>query len=788
MTLRKYLSERLYLLPIWIFPIALFAPILINSEALFWGTPALQFIPWHQLVIENLREGIFPLWNSMNGMGAPLAANYQSAVFYPPNWVVFLFGAWLDTGWLAWAHTLMIMLHLIWMGLGMTKLMKTLGFGEMSQVISGLSFSLCGYFVARNSFFSMIWAGSWLPWIIYAVSRIVYPGSTHVKKSARIIHFPLVLFTALQLFAGHAQLTWYTLLLAASWLLIGGWTANRWSGMWEAIVQAVPSLILSAGLCAIQLGLTTEYLFISQRSSSVDFETSMTYSLWIWRLVGFITPGLFGNPGLGNYWGYASFWEDALYIGLIPFFLALMSLQNVFSSSKNETMTSKNKMSRFLWVMVIVSVLLALGKNTPIFKFLYHYIPTFDMFNAPARYLIWAEFSLVVLAGIGFENWHRPQGKALYWTRLATMGGLAVTLGAFAGWYLLRDIAPSFVRAVAIAGLFSLATGILTLFHPQNTSLRYSLWKISLVLIIGVDLLIEGRNLLPSVDMSFYTSKIPHNGLTPFFTGRTYIHPDQEYFIKFKRFLTFSDYSISEEWRNFRYALIPNINILSGIYSANNFDPLVTERYFRWMEKVSDLPSDARQPWYNMMNVTAVETRQRHSHLSIRFEPVEGSNRFWIFPCAKSVKQPETAWGEVIKQMSQQTGSFEPGVLIVEGNGTENQSCEQVIHADVTVLLENSNYLTVKVTSDADGWLMLSDSWYPGWKATVDGNPARVYPANYAFKAVQIHKGENMIQFSYLPVLFIVGLCVSCFSILILFLLFNFSVRAERKLHSQRLI
>ena len=83
--LRKILSLPFF--PIVVSPFILFSPTILRGRALFWGTPALQFMPWWTLAWETLREGQIPLWNPLVGMGAPLIANYQSALFYPPNWI-----------------------------------------------------------------------------------------------------------------------------------------------------------------------------------------------------------------------------------------------------------------------------------------------------------------------------------------------------------------------------------------------------------------------------------------------------------------------------------------------------------------------------------------------------------------------------------------------------------------------------------------------------------------------------------------------------------------------------
>ena len=75
--------------------------------------------------------------------------------------------------------------------------------------------------------------------------------------------------------------------------------------------------------------------------------------------------------------------------------------------------------------LILISFLLALGKNTPIYPWLFNHVPGFDMFQAPSRFSLWAEFGLVMLAAIGVDQWSRPEGRGLYWTRLGTAGAFA---------------------------------------------------------------------------------------------------------------------------------------------------------------------------------------------------------------------------------------------------------------------------------------------------------------------------------------------------------------------------
>ena len=120
-------------------PFIFFIIQLLQGKALFWGTPVMQFVPWRTLAYDQFSAGILPLWNPLSGMGAPLAANYQSALFYPPGFLLYLFYLIGDAPGVAWGYTLLVPVHLAWAGLGMIQLTRLLNKGKRGQVVAGLA-------------------------------------------------------------------------------------------------------------------------------------------------------------------------------------------------------------------------------------------------------------------------------------------------------------------------------------------------------------------------------------------------------------------------------------------------------------------------------------------------------------------------------------------------------------------------------------------------------------------------------------------------------------------------
>ena len=105
-------SRMVYLLVI-ILPFSLFLLPSIQGKSLFWGVSSLQFIPWRGLAMDSILHGQMPFINPYNGLGSPLLANYQLALFYPLNWLQLpIYAAWGNPG-LAASYNLLVPLHLI---------------------------------------------------------------------------------------------------------------------------------------------------------------------------------------------------------------------------------------------------------------------------------------------------------------------------------------------------------------------------------------------------------------------------------------------------------------------------------------------------------------------------------------------------------------------------------------------------------------------------------------------------------------------------------------------------
>lgn len=809
--IQRFLYSPLFL--ILLAPFLLFAPVYLTGKALFWGTPILQFVPWWRVAWESVMNGQLPLWNPMVGMGAPLLANYQSGLFYPPYWIYFLLHAIGGTPFVAWGIAPIVAFHLALAGLGMALLSRRLGINILGTVMGGLSFGLSGYLVSRAGFLSINASAAWLPWVIlFLTPRRIGDGMTGKRLLG------LVACLSLQLLAGHAQTTYYTLLLAVMWAGFWAWKAasqeihdlrswdreenvQAWSILGKRMIFAwgtlVLAVVLAAGITAMQLFPTGEYLLQSQRAAEVEFDYALNYSFWPWHLLNLLAPDMFGNPIRGDYWGYANYWEDAIYIGLLPLLLAISALFGGLKRSrigpvvdeKDRDLTplvSLSGLTSFLFFLISLALLLALGKNTAVYPWLFRNIPTFDMFQAPARFMLWAVFAFTLLAGIGAHFWRRPKGRALYWTRLGTAGAFAVSLGAGLAWYFIDDINATFIRATALAGFLGLISGVLSLFAPESEKASskvgkraphvkeylLQMWTWGVLIFVTVDLLYAGWGLNPGVSLDIYRVSPIGEDIKVLLGGkRLYLPEKQEEVLKYERFFRFDTFDPGEDWLNLRAVSIPNVNIIDGLRSVNNFDPIVPGRYATWMGALSKSEfemGDLDTKLLSLMDVGVVEYADEGAPYGVRYLEFEGGKRVRWVSCVdhadNAVEAFGTVWGgdvdidiQVVLEVPQEVEASECGVPGVD--------FEEIL---VTIESEQPGRIEFQSVTPVGGWLVISDVWYPGWRAYVDDKSVPLLRANYLFRAVQVEAGQHKVIMVYRPLSFWSGLAISMMAFLLL--------------------
>ena len=451
-----------------------FIHLLILGKVIFWGTASLQFIPWYQYFFDSILDGNFPLWNPYNGLGVPFLANHQSAVFYPLNWILFIFYLLDDLSGLSKGLTLLLPVHLAIAGLGMMQILAIYQKSKFSQLMAGITFAFCGYILTRLSFISMVWAFAWLPWIIIASIQIgPFPNKKTIPQILR-----LGLLVAVQILAGHAQTSFYTMLIAVVVVCF----ANFQSFLVQIrkAISFIIAVFISVVLSAIQIIPTAELLMNSQRSSEVGYDFAVSLSLWPARLLIILFGNFWGNPNYGRFLSGGNFWEENIYAGVFPVVIVLVLLWILVWKTRKRQISADDKKKIIFWLIILVfSILYSFGKFFPLFPFLYNYIPGFSLFQAPVRFLLIYFFALSILFGFGLDAWIFSQFNRKKTVIILVVFGTIVTFsiyGKFSNSYLPDELLDSILLGGGLGFLF----GILTLIKDK-TSINITYIKIVIV-------------------------------------------------------------------------------------------------------------------------------------------------------------------------------------------------------------------------------------------------------------------------------------------------------------------
>jgi len=756
----------------------LYWPFVLGGKVMFWGTPLLQFWPWRTFAVESLRAGQLPLWNPYSGNGSPLLADHQSAVLYPLNVLYLLVPVERAMG-------LSLALHAVLAGAAMYALARELGVSRLGATVSALALMGSGYMVSRGAFLTEVSALPWLPLIwLYGRRATRRPTATSAARLAVVV--------ALQFLAGHAQTWFYSLCSLALYAL---WEVGRAVLIRRTSVHAEPdcaawrralphlgrvALIALAvawgiALAAAQFLPTLELSVAAGRADREGWEAfALQYSFWPWRLITLLLPDFFGNPARGDYWGYATYWEDAGYIGVLPFFLALYAVVAWLRRRRSQAPGLLTE-TPFWALLSLFALLMAMGKNTPLYMFFFRYVPGFASFQAPTRWLCIYTPAMALLSGIGIDAL-RPFPHLTFACRLALAGSVALGATTVVAQHLLSGIEATFFGPLIQFAALSAASMILFLWGqrfrtprpqpPDRAGWRDAggLYPVAITLLIVIDLALAGASLNPAVDASLYE---PQTAIGSFLaaegSGRTFYFAEPLHEVMWERYLDFGDYGPADVryWWGMREALLPDLGIAERVPSANSFEPLVEGRYHALTSAIKDLPRNQALRLLGMMNVAylldpapdAGEMAYRSPSVYVYRNPY-ALPRAFVACAAVPARSAEEALALATMP------NFDPArQVIVEARvAPSDRACTGW---QATLLRSDPNQVTIRAVLPQPGYLVLTDTYYPGWRVFVDGNRAAVLRANVAFRATALSAGEHEVVFRYRPRSFAAGVACS---------------------------
>jgi hypothetical protein len=374
---RVQTADAAALVALAVLTLAFFWKIALTNRILAGLDLFAYFYPYRDFAGEALRSGRLPLWNPYLFMGAPLLANSQVAVLYPLHWPLL----WLSVPkQISWS----IVIH-IWLAGAGTYLFArwTLHQRPWSAFVAAVIFALGGFLSAQVEHLNQLNASAWLPWLLLCLAGTWDPGRR--RWLALLCGGAIV---GLALLAGHTQAAYVVLFGAAVYALLKGLAYIRkrnWLAGLKGIAALSAMTLIGLLLAAGQLLPTMELTRLSVRSGGLPYNEAASFSL---------KPSLIFKAFLPPWAWEPPFSEYVAYVGLIGLVLAGIG---------SWAIARRKREGGEALALALIGVFLAFGAYNPVYYLLFKLVPGFDLFRAPARWLLLYGFGAAILAGIGLE-------------------------------------------------------------------------------------------------------------------------------------------------------------------------------------------------------------------------------------------------------------------------------------------------------------------------------------------------------------------------------------------------
>jgi O-antigen/teichoic acid export membrane protein len=803
----------------------------------------LENLVWKQFIVQSLQSGEVPLWNPYLFAGVPFLAAGQHSALYPLSVLFYVLP-------LTRAYGLFTVVQLWLAGVFMYVFGRVLRQGRFPALIAGITYQLSAFFLVSVVFSMIIAAAAWLPLLLAITEIMIRKQEEKGTGPFVPIVYVIIGAIALgiHILAGHPEILAYTLLVMALyalvrlvllWRRVGTWRPAVRMAVWLAFMVAI-----GVGLGSVQLIPLLELVASSFRQGSVTYSDVVGWAYPSRQILTFLVPDFFGNPAQHGYWDLVArqwiaadriFWgiknyvEAGSYVGILPLLLAGVAIAGTRRSSPDR---------RFVWffaALAVASLLFVFG--TPAYALLYYGLPGIKQLHSPFRWVFPFTLSIAVLAGFGAKRLvilrrefgvdvdrhsvrpdvYRPWISLLTWG--AFWSGMALALVALVVFIVpgpFIPLADRFLAAVEkaqdafdsgqmllsyqwrnvlILGLMLMGSGVVLrvsrcpiyLRIGKRADRRMPIWQPLAVLIVAIDLLLFGAGFNPAADPAWLDFVPPPIEFLQ-------KHADEE-----------------EPWRLTTYqvadgtkTLNANIPWLHGLEDVRGYDSIIPRQYVDYMraiEEQGELLYNRIAPIYGVENLSSPLL----DLLNVRYVMTEGEipNQDYALVYDDEVRIYENtdvlprAFALPNADLVSETGltarlsSFDPRqvVLLDERAGIPPEA--KALNGDwplqpAHVVTHAPNVVFVDVEMPGPGWLVLGDSYSPGWKAyrsipsaEIPGSKAEpqgeveleILRANGNFRAVWLEEGAHRVRFKYTPMSFKLGLYGTFMAVVVLFLL-----------------
>jgi hypothetical protein len=646
-------------------------------------------------------------------------------------------------------------LHIWLAGLGMYILMRDLGTGKAPAIFSVVSYMFSGaifpQFYAGHPF--IIHCMAWAPWIFWSYRRLL-------ESEDWSFIIPTAIFTALAALSWlHPQFILMIVSFPIGYFFLYAWQqvmARNWRRLIRALLLSAGVTILAIGLSATQIMITAEFVLQSSRIQAPADISDHTIQLWDLGTV--VIPFLWHHLATGATLGFERVSNFSGYAGFLTIFMIVPGL---FNRDKG-----RRHLAYLFLVIALLGPVIAL-RGSPVMGLIHRVLP---YITYPGRFMFLWIFSVAVLGGLGLEvtsEWlsedRRILASRLRWLKIVLDVGIVLTAIGLIAWTLRGE---QFTMMLQSAGYFYFVeTGIFVAGQMQNllwllvivilsSALVWSaargwfsarVWSWLAVGLLLLDMLFYAWHLVPLTDVTeFYNPSDPIVALS---LDRSEIRLQEDRDIDVMTYLVPSLQRIPMELASNR--TLRDLGLEDGRGAQ-----LLAGGYFVTTEPVS---------------TPSVEVIQQAGSAYL-YGYIDRWPRIYAAPAVQVVERDSEALAAVAAE------DFDPyrvAVVAVSGEIPDLPSgpSEERAEFDAEFVDYGLNDFRAHVQADRPVMVVFSETYYPGWNAWVDGEPAPIWRTNYAFRGVVVGAGEHVIEMAYQPRSFAIGAAISAVTLAILVML-----------------
>jgi len=765
----------------------LFLPIVAGGESFFGRDVSPFFYPMKHYLADAVGSGRFPLWNPLVAGGEPFFATLQPGLLYPGSLILYLLPFPAGVDWL-------IVLHFCFAGAGWILLLRYEGRSPPAAALGAVAFALGGFFVSLGNFVNNLQTMSWAPWLFLAWWSYLDDG-----RSVRLLAFVAACVAAF--LGGEPQLLALVLGIVFAHGIVGLRPSNVTPARQTVAFGAAGMLaVLVAG---VQFVPFLEYVAESVRTLPLDLSFATSRSQEPAGLVHLLVPPALGAGEFGfttAYLGVKSVpWLLSLYTGVVVAAFAALGLSTI-----------GRRESVFWACLIAFGLLFALGAHTPVYRIAFEALPPLRAFRYPEKFALSLALAAPLLAARGLDRWRaRPAetGRIASWFALAAAtyavaaAGIAFWPGAVdvlcpaggGGAPLVCDDPVAGARLYAgvtirLAAILAAAAALLALRRRALLGMESACW--ALVVLAVVDLGAAHRAVNPSVPSDVYTTRpwaaeVLSARLARGDEYRFRGTPVRAPMGQTVRVRGAAD--LSNLYLDFQ-AMGPNAGQMFGFHQQDGLQGVELQSVALTHDAaIHDWGGDPVR-FLRMMNVryygdaTAGADSMRglihlarHPELPIRlFEVPDPLPRAYLAEGWDISADPAAALRRALQ-------SDRPARRVVLDEAPAAASGGGGVEGKIVAATWESERIRLITRAPAPTILVLLDRWYPGWKATVDGEPIPVLRANGVFRAVEIPSGEADVEFVYAPASLAIGGWMSALGVTLSLLAWGWLRRREAR-------